>query len=78
MGTWGTGLYQSDVAADVRTVYRDCKKLGFSGGDFAAIVLETVGGRIGGQRRRQARAPGAGRPAVQRPDAAQGADRWRR
>jgi len=23
MGTWGTGRYQSDVAADVRTVYRD-------------------------------------------------------
>ncbi len=44
MGTWGTGLYQSDVAADVRTVYRDCKKLGFSGGDLAEIVLETVGG----------------------------------
>lgn len=30
MGTWGTGLYQSDVAADVRAVYRDCKKLGFA------------------------------------------------
>ena len=44
MGTWGTGLYQSDVAADVRTVYRDCKTLGFSGSDLAAIVLETVGG----------------------------------
>ena len=44
MGTWGTGLYQSDVAADVRTIYRDCKKLGFSGSDLAAIVLETVGG----------------------------------
>jgi hypothetical protein len=44
MGTWGTGLYQSDVAADVRTVYRDCKKLGFSGSDLAAIVLETIGG----------------------------------
>ena len=44
MGTWGTGLYQSDVAVDVRTVYRDCKKLGFSGSDLAAIVLETVGG----------------------------------
>jgi hypothetical protein len=43
MGTWGTGLYQSDVAADVRDVYRDCKKLGFSGGELAAIVLETVG-----------------------------------
>src|SRR5688572_113623 len=45
MGTWGTGLYQSDVAADVRTVYRDCKKLGFSGSDLAAIVLETVGAK---------------------------------
>lgn len=44
MGTWGTGLYQSDAAADVRNVYRDCKKLGFSGSDLAAIVLETVGG----------------------------------
>ena len=44
MGTWGTGLYQSDIAADVRSVYRDCKKLGFSGNDLAAIVLETVGG----------------------------------
>jgi hypothetical protein len=43
MGTWGTGLYQSDVAADVRAVHRDCKKLGFSGGDLADIVLETVG-----------------------------------
>jgi hypothetical protein len=46
MGTWGTGLYQSDVAADVRTIYRDCKKLGFSGGDLAAIVLETVGAKF--------------------------------
>jgi len=45
VGTWGTGLYQSDVAADVRTVYRDCKKLGFSGSDLAAIVLETVGAK---------------------------------
>lgn len=44
MGTWGTGLYQSDIAADVRSVYRDCKKLGFSGNDLAAIVLETIGG----------------------------------
>jgi hypothetical protein len=44
MGTWGTGLYQNDVAADVRAVYRDCKKLGFSGGDLADIVIETVGG----------------------------------
>jgi hypothetical protein len=44
MGAWGTGLYQSDVAADVRTVYRDRKKLGFSGSDLGAIVLETVGG----------------------------------
>ena len=46
MGTWGAGLYQSDVATDVRAVYRDCKKLGFSGNDLAAIVLDTVGGRI--------------------------------
>jgi hypothetical protein len=43
MGTWGTGLYQSDVAADVRAVYRDCKKLGFSGADLADIVLESAG-----------------------------------
>ncbi|HKP24244.1 MAG TPA: hypothetical protein VJV39_10285 [Dongiaceae bacterium] len=43
MGTWGTGLYQSDIAADVRAVYRDCKKLGFSGSERADIVLETVG-----------------------------------
>jgi hypothetical protein len=43
MGTWGTGLYQSDVAADVRAIYRDCKKLGSSGSDLAAIVLETGG-----------------------------------
>jgi len=47
MGTWGTGLYQSDVAVDVRTVYRGCKKLGFSGSDLATIVLETVGGADG-------------------------------
>ena len=43
MGTWGTGLYQSDVAADVRATYRNCKKLGFSGSDLADIVLETAG-----------------------------------
>lgn len=43
MGTWGAGLYQSDVAADVRATYRDCKKLGFSGSDLADIVLETAG-----------------------------------
>lgn len=43
MGTWGTGLYQSDVAADVRAVYRDCKQMGFSGGDLADIVLESAG-----------------------------------
>lgn len=43
MGTWGTGLYQSDVASDVRDVYRDCKKLGFAGEDLVSIVLDTVG-----------------------------------
>jgi hypothetical protein len=43
MGIWGAGLYQSDVATDVRDVYRDCRKLGFAGGDLAAVVLETVG-----------------------------------
>ena len=43
MGTWGTGLYQSDVAEDVRATYRDCKKLGFSGSDLAEMVLETAG-----------------------------------
>ena len=43
MGTWGTGLYQSDVAEDVRAVYRACRKLNFSGGDLADIVLETAG-----------------------------------
>ena len=43
MGTWGTGLYQSDAASDVRDVYRDCKKLGFSGPDLVSIVLDTAG-----------------------------------
>ena len=28
MGTWRTGLYRSDAAADVRAVYQDRKKLG--------------------------------------------------
>jgi hypothetical protein len=43
MGTWGTGLYQSDAASDVRDVYRDCRKLGFAGEDLIAIVLDTAG-----------------------------------
>jgi hypothetical protein len=43
MGTWGTGLYQSDAASDVSGVYRDCKKLGFSGDDLVSIVLDTAG-----------------------------------
>jgi hypothetical protein len=43
MGTWGTGLYQSDAASDVRTVYRDCRKLGFAGEDLISIVLDTAG-----------------------------------
>jgi hypothetical protein len=43
VGTWGTGLYQSDVTVDVRDIYRDCKKLGFAGGDLASVVMETVG-----------------------------------
>jgi hypothetical protein len=43
MGTWGTGLYQNDTASDVRVLYRDCKKLGFSGEDLVSIALDTVG-----------------------------------
>ena len=41
MGTWGAGLYQNDAALDVQSVYRDCKKVGFRGGDLASVVLET-------------------------------------
>ena len=43
MGTWGAGLYQNDVATDVRDTYRNVRKLGFSGAELAAIVLDTVG-----------------------------------
>jgi hypothetical protein len=43
MGTWGTGLYQSDIASDVRDVYRSCKKLGFADEDLVSVVLDTVG-----------------------------------
>ena len=43
MGTWGTGLYQSDAARDVRGIYHDCKKLGFSGEDLISIILDTAG-----------------------------------
>jgi hypothetical protein len=43
MGMWGTGLYQSDAASDVRGVYRDCRNLGFSGADLVSIVLDTAG-----------------------------------
>ena len=42
MGAWGAGLYQNDAALDVRSVYRDCRRIGFRGGDLAAIVLETA------------------------------------
>jgi len=42
MGAWGAGLFQNDVALDVRTVYRDCRKIGFRGNDLASIVLETA------------------------------------
>ncbi len=43
MGTWGAGLYQNDVATDVRDVYRNVRKLGFSGSELADIVLGTIG-----------------------------------
>jgi len=39
----GDRLYQSDAAPDVRGVYCDCRKLGFSGADLVSIVLETAG-----------------------------------
>ena len=43
MGSWGTGLYQSDTGLDVRTTYRECKKFGFRGEDLAAVVRDTLG-----------------------------------
>jgi hypothetical protein len=42
MGSWGVGLYQNDVGMDVQGTYRDCRKIGFRGGDLAAIVLDTA------------------------------------
>ena len=42
MGVWGAGLYQNDAALDVQNVYRDCKKIGFRGGDLASVVMETA------------------------------------
>jgi hypothetical protein len=41
--SWGVGLYQSDAGLDVRDTYRDCRKMGFRGGELAAIVLDTAG-----------------------------------
>ncbi len=43
MGSWGTGLYQSDIGLDVRGIYRECKKFGFRGGELAAVVRDTLG-----------------------------------
>ena len=34
--------HQNDGALDVQNVYRDCKKIGFRGGDLASVVLETA------------------------------------
>jgi hypothetical protein len=42
MGSWGVGLFQNDAGLDVRGTYRDCRKMGFRGGDLAAIVLDTA------------------------------------
>ena len=42
MGSWGVGLYQNDVGLDVQGTYRDCRKMGFRGGELAAIVLESA------------------------------------
>ena len=43
MGSWGTGLYQSDTGLDVRATYRECKKFGFRGEELAAVVRDTLG-----------------------------------
>jgi hypothetical protein len=43
MGSWGTGLYQSDAGLDARDTYRDVKRFGFRGADLAAVVLDTLG-----------------------------------
>ena len=43
MGFWGAGLYESDVALDVRAAYRDGRALGFSGERLAALVLDMTG-----------------------------------
>lgn len=65
MGSWGVGLYQNDVGLDVQGTYRDCRKMGFRGGELAAIVLESaaIGERtISGRSRNTARtAEGRGR-----------------
>jgi hypothetical protein len=42
MGSWGVGLYQNDVGLDVQGTYRDCRKMGFRGGELAAIVRESA------------------------------------
>jgi hypothetical protein len=39
MGSWGVGLFQNDAGLDVRRIHRYCRKMGFRGGDLAAIVL---------------------------------------
>lgn len=39
MGTWGTGLYSDDRAADVRGVYRGLKKLGVFGHELCELLL---------------------------------------
>jgi hypothetical protein len=43
MGIWGPGLYQSDVALDVRGAYRDGKSLGFYGERLASLVMDMTG-----------------------------------
>ena len=40
MGVWGAGLYQSDIALDLRAAYRDGGKLGFSGERLAALAID--------------------------------------
>ena len=40
MGVWGAGLYQSDIALDLRAAYRDGGKLGFSGEKLAALAID--------------------------------------
>jgi hypothetical protein len=45
MGVWGAGLYQNDVALDVRGAYRDARSLGFVGERLASLVLDMTGAR---------------------------------